>query len=233
MTTYTEIPPSLASFLKKCRNSAMTFTQSNDLSSTFNLGKILEILHHKRLSVPNDLKKFVINTIFQIHDQALHSPNPLIKQQAHVSAISGFLRGDSVKDLKVMNQILNRIALTDFTRDTLPTTKKLVQKTLDLYLEQNYQSQDTNLSLAHKLKFLIQSIGEKRRHGNSSDKPWLSENAQKLAQIDPIFQPVADQFHWTPKNKRGNYFSNRPHCLGEAVEIYAKPSFKQTDFLRE
>lgn len=218
---FTETEQSLASFLKECRALSELFTQSKNPASAFKLAAILELLHQKRLSVPDNLRNSVIKTIFQIHDRALHRSIPLIKQQAQISTIIGFLKENPVNDIKTMNQVLNRVVLADYTKNMLPTAKRLATIALDLYSRVDYQAQDPNLIFANKLKFLIRSIDLNQPRKNITDRRWLHENAQKLAQSNPVFQSFADQYPEPKKQQRISLFSNRPHALGEAPDIYS------------
>ena len=210
-----------SNFLKKCTSSALNLSRSKDPKDAYKIEEMIRSLHRQRSGGSPQQQSAVTETIFKIHDQALLSPLPLVRQQAQITTLCGFV-WVPVKDIKIVPQILNRAALVENITNVIKPLKKIVQISLDLYERQNYKAQDENLSVACRLKSLIQMIANCPKKKNIDDKRWLNENASKLAKINPIFKKFADQFPPVEQKRTCHFCRKFKHAYDDAVCVYSK-----------
>ena len=192
----------LLSSLSAYKYAANFLSTSNKPGDVEQMDKILDKLHQFRRTHPQ--QQDVINqTLFDIFDHAYYRSHDYMRQRIQIGVICGFAQ-NMPSDMETIQQIMNRTILSENPQYMSFAFKTIAQKAIDTYKNQNYKSQDSASTTAHRLKNMLYIIGDFSKHKNITEKKWLHDAATQLAKEQPDFKKIKKDFPEPPAKKRAS-----------------------------
>ena len=201
--------------IKDSISTAVAMRNSTKIEDALSIRYLIENLHKYRFHFPQR-QKLISDAIFKIHDIAFYNHSDFMRQHAQVSTIFGFLR-NKPNDMRILKELLKRMAMIKNPGETFSSFQILTQHILDEYQKQNYQTQDTNGTVAYRLKALLLMLSDNAKR--NFDKIWVRAAPETLENVYPKVKGFSQNFAAsTQKSKR----SSCP-IIPEAVVVYTRP----------